>query len=354
MEFINTWQKIIDVTDTDVEGIVEDAMRIFLSHFSTDRALYIWYEGGMPKVLYNDTEVLMTPEILNNLKDIMKEYPQGFAVSMINDSFFEYQDVISLFDMNTVCSFVAVPFFKNGSLTSLMMTYVRMKDNWHSSIARYMLNDDDLNIYQMLFRELSYSINRAEANKVVRDMNRKLQEAAVTDALTGINNRMGMYEEIRRMTANAGKYLGQGLGLMFIDLDNFKPYNDTFGHDVGDIILIEMAKIFREAAEGKGFVSRYGGDEFIIILQSGNRDELEEIAKEIYRRIEASDGFKAQIESCMGHKIEVEEGRRITCSIGIAYARTVDGEESINELIKKADDLLYSVKTGQKGHYAFI
>ena len=145
---------------------------------------------------------------------------------------------------------MAAPFLKNGKLTSLLITYVRMKDNWHGSIERYMLNEDDLRIYSLLFREMEYSINRMEANDKIYMMNRKLQEAAVTDMLTGIYNRAGMYEEIRQMIeCYRVSEKTHHVGLMFIDLDNFKHYNDTFGHDVGDLILKEMAKIFRKAVK---------------------------------------------------------------------------------------------------------
>ena len=88
---------------------------------------------------------------------------------------------------------------KNGTLTSLLVTYVRMKDNWHGSIERYMLNEDDLNIYQLLFREMEYSINRIEAYEKAHEMNCKLQAAAVTDMLTGIYNRAGMYQQLGKI-----------------------------------------------------------------------------------------------------------------------------------------------------------
>lgn len=350
MEFISAWQKIIDVQDTDIDAMVDNAIRTFINHFSTDRVLYIWYEDGQPRVLYNDTGVEMDEQTLDLLERGMKEYPQGFAVSKISDSFFEHQDIISYFDVNEVCSFVAVPFFKNRELCSLLITYVRMKDNWHSSTEKYMLGEDDLNIYQLLFREMNYSINRMESNQKVRDMNRKLQLAAVTDMLTGIYNRAGMYEQIHKFAQSRA----QGTGLMFIDLDNFKHYNDTYGHDVGDLILKEMAAIFTEVSKDRGFVCRYGGDEFIIFLGTDDPNELEYIAKDIYRRIGATEGFKAQIEQYLGHEITVDEGRKITCSIGIAAATDVHSEEEINSLIKRADDLLYSVKTAEKGRYAFL
>ncbi len=356
MEFISTWQKLIDVNDVDIEAMVQNAMHAFQNHFNVDQVLYLRYEDdGRFKELYNDTGILMTPEISEGLKHAMKEYPQGFAVSKISDSFFEHQDAISYFGMDKVCSFVAVPFLKSGRLTHLLITYICMRDNWHSSIERYMLNEDDLKIYRLLFREIGYSINRMEASRKVYEMNSKLQAAAVTDVLTGIYNRAGMYGEIERMTrriTQEGK--PQSIGLMFIDLDNFKHYNDTFGHDIGDIILKEMANIFKQVSADYGFVSRYGGDEFIIILNTDDSVILENMAKEIYRRIEATNGFKQEIEARIHKEVVVDASRRISCSIGISCASDICDEESFNQLIRKADDLLYTVKTTEKGHYAFI
>jgi hypothetical protein len=355
MEFISTWQKLIDVNGSNVEGMVQNAFNTFMNHFSLDCALYICYHEDGAHVLYNDTKCEMTEADIAAIGNTMLEYPQGFAVSKISDSFLEHQDTIGYFGIDDVCSFVAAPFLKNGKLTSLLITYVRMKDNWHGSIERYMLNEDDLRIYSLLFREMEYSINRMEANDKIYMMNRKLQEAAVTDMLTGIYNRAGMYEEIRQMIeCYRVSEKTHHVGLMFIDLDNFKHYNDTFGHDVGDLILKEMAKIFRKAVKGRGFVARYGGDEFIMILNTDAREILEQIAKGIYEKINSTQGFQRQIENYLGHAITTTEKSRITCSIGIASAGDVRKEEDINELIRSADEILYKVKTGEKGHYAFL
>lgn len=355
MEFISTWQKLIDVTDQNASTMVENAVSYFINHFNLDCALYIDFHGKKPEVLYNDTGCEMTEEVLSGICEVMNEYPQGFAASKIGDGFYEHQDIISYFGMDEVCSFAAVPFMKNDSLTSVVIAYVRMKDNWHGSVERYMLNEDDLSIFKLLFREMEYSIAKIEANQKAKQMNLKLQQAAITDMLTGIYNRAGMYQQIekieRRISLSAG---GSDIGLMFIDLDNFKHYNDTYGHDIGDLILREMAYIFRDVSKDKGFVSRYGGDEFIIILESRTRYELENIAKEIYARIAEADGFRKQIKRYLKHDVEFNEEKNITCSIGIAYANNVTTEDEITELIKKADDLMYTVKTGEKGHYAFF
>ena len=355
MEFISTWQKLIDVNDDNVENMVQNAFNTFMNHFNLDNAMYVCYRENGADVLYNDTCCEARPEELESIQKAILDYPQGFAVSKISDSFLEHQDIIGYFRIDDVCSFVAAPFLKNGKLTSLLITYVRMKDNWHGSIERYMLNEDDLSIYSLLFREMEHSITRMEANNKIYVMNRKLQAAAVTDILTGIYNRAGMYEEIHHMVECYG--LSEDIhhmGLMFIDLDNFKHYNDSFGHDVGDLILKEMAKIFQRAAKKRGFVARYGGDEFIVILNTDDRETLEQIAEGIYDEIHATNGFQKQIENYLGHAITTSADTRITCSIGIATKSNVRKEEDINELIRQADELLYKVKTSEKGHYAFL
>ena len=90
-------------------------------------------------------------------------------------------------------------------------------------------------------------------------------------------------------------------------------------------------------------------------LDTEGRDEiLEQIAKGIYEKINSTQGFQRQIENYLGHAITTTEKSRITCSIGIASAGDVRKEEDINELIRSADEILYKVKTGEKGHYAFL
>lgn len=355
IEFISIWQTIVDVNDQKKETMIENAMSNFINHFSLDCALIIDLHAKEPQVLYNDTECDMTDEVIKGICDIMIDYPEGFATSKLGEDFYEHENIISYFGVDDVCSFAAVPFIKNDALSSVLIAYVRMKDNWHGSIERYMLNEDDLSIFKLLFRELEYSIARIEANEKANEMNRRLKQAAVTDMLTGIYNRAGMYQEIekleKRISVTSG---GMDVGLMFIDLDNFKHYNDTYGHDIGDLILREMAFIFREVAKDRGFVSRYGGDEFIIVIESCSRYELENIAKDIYARIAEADGFSRQITKYLNHDVEFKEEKNITCSIGISYERNVTSESQITELIKKADDLMYTVKTGEKGHYAFF
>lgn len=227
-----------------------------------------------------------------------------------------------------------------------------MKDNWHSVENRYMLDEDDLNIYRLLFRELRYSLIRLEAYEKIYEINTKLYLSAVTDQLTGVFNREGFYRKLTTLLAEIkhGKRESK-FGLMFIDLDNFKPYNDTFGHDIGDVVLIRMAEIFKELSQDEGFVCRYGGDEFLIVYYTDDVAFLEEKAKRIYEEIEKTNGFEKEISEKMGEKTVVAKDRRISCSIGITTDSDIKTEDDLNAMIKRADDILYSIKTSTKGTY---
>lgn len=354
MEFMSSWQKVIDVTDQDMEQMTEKAMKLFLNQFGNDGAMYIRYNHRVPRVIYNDTGAEMTEERFAAIERLMREYPQGFAVSKISGNFLDHLDMIAYFGEQEICSLAAVPFFKNGRLESAFITYILMKENWHSFMESYRISEEDLPVYQLLFRELGYSINRLEAYEKIFEMNQKLSRAATTDSLTGLYNRAGFYREIELL---AGRIRRTGtpcsLAVMFIDLDNFKPYNDTYGHYAGDIVLQSMAEIFCEVFGKRGIVGRYGGDEFLVLLEETDRHRLKRDAEEIYGKLKEKSGFSEEISRHLGQAVVIDTDQRITCSIGIAVRDGIRTEEDINCLIKEADNILYSIKENGKGTYAF-
>ncbi len=352
LDFILTWQKLIDVTGVSAEEMIDAVMKTFLNHFNVDCAVYARCMERKTQVLYNNTGIELNDGQTGRIIASLKRNPGGYAISKISSNYNEHQDITSLFGEDDVCSLVAVPYFNNSKLENFLIAYVRMKDNWHSSVNRYMLDEDDLNMYQLLFREVKYSLNRLDAYDKIYEMNNKLYLSAVTDQLTGIYNREGFY---RRIKALMDEFLGgkrkPELGLMFIDLDNFKHYNDTYGHDVGDLVLKEMADIFSGLCEKQGFVCRYGGDEYIIVFFTADEEKLTETAELIYKKIDQADGFEGAISEKLKKQISIKKEQRISCSIGIVSAKDVHDEEEINQMIKRADDLLYSIKTTKKGTY---
>jgi diguanylate cyclase (GGDEF)-like protein len=351
LEFISVWQNLLDKNDVPIHELVKSSIRLFLNRFNNDCAMYVRCEEDGSEILYNDTGFLFEQEQLKQIEKCVKEYSDGVAVSKISHTFFEHKEMISFFGVDEVCSFVAIPFFKDGQLESYFITYIKMKDNWHDSVNRFHLDEEDLKMYQLLIRELGYAVHRIEYYDKISQMNKRLQEVATTDVLTGITNRMGMYERLSFELAEPK--VSRGLGVMFIDLDNFKPYNDTYGHEIGDVVLQKMAIIFKEAVGENGFVVRYGGDEFIIIVYTNQKDKIEAIAQDIYKKIKLADGFREAIEERLHIKIEIDDKHKIGCSIGITTCDALKTENSLDELINVADETLYTVKASGKGTYIF-
>ncbi len=118
---------------------------------------------------------------------------------------------------------------------------------------------------KILVRILKYAVERHEQKKQVQELNERLEKLSFLDPLTHLLNRRGLQRVLSRELHISGRE-GSNLVVILLDLDNFKPVNDTFGHAVGDIVLQEVAKVLRNTARATDYVSRVGGDEFIILL----------------------------------------------------------------------------------------
>jgi diguanylate cyclase (GGDEF)-like protein len=187
----------------------------------------------------------------------------------------------------------------------------------------------------------------AERNDELRELNRSLQESSLSDPLTGLRNRRFVFEEVSRELATISrKYDNQDQGLpekdaadlvfMMIDLDNFKPINDTYGHAAGDKLLLDIRDVLLGTCRRSDFVIRWGGDEFVIIAKQAHRGESEALAERIRREV-ASQNFT------------LPDGQfvRTTCSIGFAafpLFRNQAGNAGLDDVIGLADSLMYEAK----------
>jgi diguanylate cyclase (GGDEF)-like protein len=115
-----------------------------------------------------------------------------------------------------------------------------------------------------------------------------------------------------------------------IDIDHFKKVNDTYGHDVGDKVITALADILRSATNPKDLVSRFGGEEFCVVLKNINRYS----AKDIFERI------RTEVEK---YSLELDEGNYVHFTISIG-ATLHDEDETLEDTINKADMLLYNAK----------
>ena len=156
--------------------------------------------------------------------------------------------------------------------------------------------------------------------------NRRLKKEAETDALTGLMNRRCMYKALEENMNVTDSMFSVAIG----DIDFFKKINDTKGHNFGDEVLKELSAYFSEAMENKGFVCRWGGEEFLFLFPSCDIDTAYEYVLEMKKHIENTPiTFK-------------DETIKVTMTFGVEEYKS---ELLITELINKADDKLYAGKT---------
>ncbi|HEX8776213.1 MAG TPA: diguanylate cyclase [Pyrinomonadaceae bacterium] len=154
------------------------------------------------------------------------------------------------------------------------------------------------------------------------------QERAMTDQLTGLLNRYGLQRVLAHEYAEARRY-SRPLSCLMTDLDNFKLINDTFGHAAGDAVLKQVSSILTQVVRGSDMVSRYGGDEFLVLLPETDIEGAEALAEKV-RAAAASQSFG-----------DGEPRFQLTLSIGAA---TLSDAESGNDMIVRADMALYDAK----------
>ncbi|HMV41276.1 MAG TPA: diguanylate cyclase [Leptospiraceae bacterium] len=165
------------------------------------------------------------------------------------------------------------------------------------------------------------------------DSFRLLQAAnklANTDSLTGLHNRRYFYTLVETLWRKPDPLIPD-MSMLVIDVDHFKKVNDTYGHDVGDQVLKQVAEILSKSIRNMDIVGRYGGEEFLVFLPKTNIQEAIELAEKIRVSIQEQ-------------KILLSENQilQITASIGVASR--VEKEMEIDQLVKSADTMLYKAK----------
>ncbi len=170
----------------------------------------------------------------------------------------------------------------------------------------------------------------AMMNTLQRDMER-IRREAVTDGLTGLANRKAFDEQIARIGRDAKKEASI-FSLLMLDIDHFKAFNDTYGHQVGDQVLRLVSMTLVNEVKGQDMVARYGGEEFVIILPGTNADASKFVADNIRRAVEQKEVINRSNGENLG---------QITISIGAAQFFP---DEDIDNLINRADRALYASK----------
>jgi diguanylate cyclase (GGDEF)-like protein/PAS domain S-box-containing protein len=184
--------------------------------------------------------------------------------------------------------------------------------------------------YQGIVRDITAQKAMEDA---LKESERKYKELSITDDLTGLFNQRHFYNQLRAEIDRIQRYK-HPLALLLLDVDNFKIYNDTYGHLAGDKVLAKLGQVIRTSIRKTDSGYRYGGEEFTVILTETRGQDAGVVAERLRKRFADEIFFPVPLEPV-----------RATVSVGIAHYR--DGEE-IASFVKRADQNMYEAKAKGK------
>ena len=186
------------------------------------------------------------------------------------------------------------------------------------------------------------------------ELNSKLLLMATKDELTNLWNRTELQRRSEEETAKYNRYYTTNsayFSLLYLDLDNFKYYNDTFSHEAGDRILKIFAGVLSELCRKSDTVFRMGGDEFVIFLPKTDNSGALQFSQRILDILDSfNNSIAAMLSEIVDHTVVISRERQLTCSIGIAVHE--NGFINIDRLIQYADTALLRAK--EQGKNCFI
>ncbi len=165
---------------------------------------------------------------------------------------------------------------------------------------------------------------RHELLAQIEEKNELLQKLAITDGLTQLFNHQAIHDKLEEEIKRQKRY-DFGLSILLLDIDHFKQINDTYGHETGNQVLIQVANTIADTVREVDLVGRYGGEEFLVIFPNANVKQAHNAAERI--RIQIG-------------KAQYPEGIKVTISGGVVEYQAENG----NELVEKADQQLYRAK----------
>lgn len=176
-------------------------------------------------------------------------------------------------------------------------------------------------------------------NKKLKDTQNELKQYAYFDKLTGMRNRVSLYDKMDDMIRQSKRQTTFN-AVVFMDLDGFKIINDTYGHDAGDYILVTVSQRMFKLIRESDTIARIGGDEFVMLLTNlSDKSKVESIIEKLITIVEEPILFK---------EIELN----ISLSAGIAF-HSNDTLLDSDELIRRADNAMYKAKRKGNGKYEF-
>lgn len=206
------------------------------------------------------------------------------------------------------------------------MKKARKKNKKREKKRRYWLLREVIRKFE---KEIGKKKPSKKALKLVFD---KLYALSTKDQLTGVLNRRSLEEALRREVARVIRYK-LPLSAIMLDIDNFKKYNDRYGHFQGDNALKTVTRIIKMNTRSEDFIARYGGEEFIVILPNTNVDKAARIAERIRKKVASAVISPSRKNLPKGFE-------KVTISLGVSQLSGI----SKKEVLEQADQVLYEAK----------
>lgn len=192
-------------------------------------------------------------------------------------------------------------------------------------LLEYIGNEGHQKIQTSLFKKLIN--NYVNLSAELEDKVQEITRLSETDHLTGIYNRVKFMKKIEEEYERFKRY-NNDVSLIMFDIDHFKSFNDTFGHDIGDLVLVEVTKSVSKNIRQTDIFARWGGEEFMILAPETSMDVGYELAEKVREKI-------SQI------KFDVKDVGNVTCSFGVTQ---IDSNDNLETVLKKVDEALYESK----------
>jgi len=220
-------------------------------------------------------------------------------------------------------SFLSVPLKKSDRIIGVV--------NVADKINGQSFTDEDLGLLQAIGSFITMAMERSDLHVRAEE----LKEISITDPMTGLLNRRYFQERLTEEIERTRRH-GLPICLILIDIDDFKKINDQYGHLIGDEVLKDVSKVIRNTIRTIDVASRFGGEEFTVILPHTSKEDATLIAQRLCELISKGGELQKKIQGM----------QKLTVSIGLASFP--QDAESVNELIDSADQALYQAKHSGK------
>ena len=201
---------------------------------------------------------------------------------------------------------------------------------------------EDINI-------LSVGLSSLSSQLTIINQNEHLMMISSMDQLSKLKNRRALQEKLSTESEMIRRYQGKHsahfqTSVTFIDLDHFKYYNDNYGHEAGDILISEFSELLTHIYRRVDFISRFGGDEFVILLPNTTDEEALRASDRLREGLEKANYFIPTLEKKLGIKLDVPKDHYLNFSAGICSNFVVEDKTDMNLVMQNADKALFAAK----------